>query len=110
MIKYFYLSLAIIFEVIGTLSLKASHGFTKIIPSIVVVVTYIACFYFLSLALNYFKSVGFIYAIWAGIGIVLVTVFGVILFKNVVDLPGVIGLSLIVAGAVILNIFSRMAH
>ena len=110
MLKFFYLFLAIIFEVIATLSLKLSNGYTQIIPTVVMAISYIFCFYFLSKCLNEFISIGYVYAIWAGIGIVLITLLGVIFFKNVVDIPGVIGISLIVMGAVVLNVFSKMSH
>jgi len=110
MLKFFYLFLAIIFEVIATLSLKLSNGYTQIIPTVVMAISYIVCFYFLSKCLNEFISIGYVYAIWAGIGIVLITLLGVIFFKNVVDISGVIGISLIVMGAVVLNVFSKMSH
>ena len=99
MLKFIYLLLAIIFEVIATISLKLSNGYTQITPTIVMAISYIVCFYFLSKCLNEFISIGYVYAIWAGLGIVLITLLGVIFFKNVVDIPGVIGISLIVLGA-----------
>jgi small multidrug resistance pump len=110
MLKFYYLSLAIFFEVAGTISLKLSNGYTKIYPTIVMALCYAICFFFLSKCLNEFNSIGFVYALWAGIGIVLITLLGVIFFKNVVDIPGVIGISLIVLGAIILNLFSKMSH
>mgnify|MGYP001186789044 FL=1 len=60
--------------------------------------------------MNEFASIGYVYAIWAGLGIVLITLLGVVFFKNVVDLAGIIGISLIVTGAVVLNLFSKMSH
>ena len=110
MIKFIYLGLAIIFEVFGTISLKLSNGYTQIIPTIGMVVSYVICFYFLSKCLNEFASIGYVYAIWAGLGIVLITLFGVIYFKNSIDISGVIGISLIILGAVVLNLFSKMSH
>ena len=110
MLKFVYLSLAIIFEVIGTISLKFSNGYTQMLPTISSAVSYIACFYFLSRCLNEFVSIGFVYALWSGIGIVFITLFGIIFFKNVVDIPGVIGISLIIIGALVLNLFSKMSH
>ena len=110
MLKFFYLLLAIIFEVVATISLKLSNGYTQITPTIVMAISYIVCFYFLSKCLNEFVSIGYVYAIWAGLGIVLITLLGVIFFKNVVDIPGVIGISLIVLGAMVLNLFSKMSH
>tara|TARA_B100001059_G_scaffold130244_1_gene130258 strand:+ start:2229 stop:2561 length:333 start_codon:yes stop_codon:yes gene_type:complete len=110
MIKFIYLGLAIIFEVFGTISLKLSNGYTQIIPTVGMVVSYVICFYFLSKCLNEFASIGYVYAIWAGLGIVLITLFGVIYFKNSIDISGVIGISLIILGAVVLNLFSKMSH
>ena len=109
MIKFIYLGLAIIFEVFGTISLKLSNGYTQIIPTVGMVVSYVICFYFLSKCLNEFASIGYVYAIWAGLGIVLITLFGVIYFKNSIDISGVIGISLIILGAVVLNLFSKMS-
>ena len=110
MLKFIYLSLAIIFEVVGTISLTLSKGYTQIAPTIGMAVSYLICFYFLSKCLNEFASIGYVYAIWSGLGIVLITLLGVILFKNIVDIPGVIGLSLILIGVVVLNLYSKMSH
>ena len=104
--KYLFLALAILSEVIGSSFLNASNQFTKIIPSIISVVSYLSCFYFLSLAL---KSIplGVAYAIWGGLGIVLTAIISVVVFKNKMDLPAVLGIVLIVAGVVVLNFFSK---
>ena len=110
MLKFVYLSLAIIFEVLGTIALKFSNGYTQMLPTISSAISYIACFYFLSRCLNEFSSIGFVYALWAGFGIVLITILGIFLFKNVVDIPGIIGISLIILGALVLNLFSKMSH
>ena len=110
MLKFIYLLLAIIFEVIATISLKLSNGYTQITPTIVMAISYIVCFYFLSKCLNEFISIGYVYANWAGLGIALITLLSVIFFKNAVDIPGVIGISLIVLGAVVLNLYSKMSH
>ena len=105
-----YLLLAIIAEVIGTSALKPSEGFTKLIPSGIVVVGYGTAFYLLSLVLKSLP-VGIVYAIWSGVGIVLITIVGVFAFKQTLDTPAIIGMSLIVAGAVVLNLFSKtMIH
>lgn len=106
--KYLFLALAIISEVIGSSFLNASNQFTKLIPSVVTVVAYLLCFYFLSIAL---KSIplGTAYAIWGGLGIVLTAIISVVVFKNKLDLPAIIGISLIVAGVVVLNVFSKSA-
>ncbi len=105
-----YLFLAIIAEVIGTSALKTSEGFTKLVPSGIVIVGYGIAFYLLSLVLKSFP-VGIVYAIWSGVGIVLITIVGVVAFKQTLDLPAIIGMSLIVAGVVVLNLFSKtMIH
>ena len=104
--KYLYLALAIISEVIGSSFLNASQQFTKTIPVIITVVSYLACFYFLSIALKYIP-LGVAYAIWGGLGIVLTAIISVVVFKAKFDLPAVIGILLIVAGVVVLNFFSK---
>jgi small multidrug resistance pump len=107
--KYLFLALAIILEVIGSSFMKASDGFTKWLPSTIVVVAYISCFYFLSLALKTIP-LGVAYAIWAGLGIVLTASVSVIVFKQKLDLPAIIGIIFIVVGVVIMNFFSKTAH
>jgi small multidrug resistance pump len=105
-----YLFLAIIAEVIGTSALKTSEGFTKLVPSGIVVLGYGAAFYLLSLVLKSLP-VGIVYAIWSGVGIVLITIVGVVAFKQTLDLPAIIGMSLIVAGVVVIDLFSKtMIH
>ncbi|BBI53186.1 QacE family quaternary ammonium compound efflux SMR transporter [Vreelandella olivaria] len=104
---FVYLVLAIVAEVIATSALKASMGFTRPLPSVVVVVGYGLAFYLLSLVLRTLP-VGVAYAIWAGLGIVLVTLVGIVAFGEKPDLPAVVGISLIVAGVVMLQVFSKM--
>ncbi|TPD72244.1 DMT family transporter [Flavobacterium microcysteis] len=104
--NYLFLLVAILFETIATSSLKASEQFTKLIPSLITVIGYIAAFYFLSLTLKTIP-VGIAYAIWSGIGIVLITLAGIVLFKQIPDLPAIIGMLLIVAGVVVINVFSK---
>ena len=104
---FVYLVLAIVAEVIATSALKASIGFTRPLPSIIVVVGYGLAFYLLSLVLRTLP-VGVAYAIWAGLGIVLVTLVGIVVFGEKPDLPAVLGISLIVAGVVMLQVFSKM--
>ncbi|WP_339338105.1 SMR family transporter [uncultured Oceanicoccus sp.] len=103
---YLYLTLAIIAEVIGTTALKASEGFSKPLPSVLVVLGYCAAFYFLSLVLKTIP-VGIAYAIWAGMGIVLMAIVGILFFDQTIDFPAVIGLLLIISGVVVINIFSK---
>jgi small multidrug resistance pump len=104
---YLYLAIAIIAEVAATSALKASEEFSKLFPSIIVVVGYGIAFYCLSVVLKTIP-VGVTYAIWSGLGIVLVTVVGVIAFKQQPDLPAIIGMALIIAGVVVLQVFSKM--
>ncbi|WP_185211628.1 DMT family transporter [Sphingobacterium mizutaii] len=104
--KYIFLSLAIILEVIGSSFMKASDGFSKLIPSIITIVAYIACFVFLSQALK-FIPLGIAYAIWGGLGIVLTAIISVVIFKQSLDIPAIIGIILIVAGVVVMNFFSK---
>ncbi|CAM3850579.1 multidrug efflux SMR transporter [Vreelandella rituensis] len=104
---FVYLILAIIAEVVATSALKASSGFTQPMPTLVVVVGYGLAFYLLSLVLRSLP-VGLAYAIWAGLGIVLVTVAGMVVYGEKPDLPAVIGIGFIVVGVVTLQLFSNM--
>ena len=103
---YVYLSIAIIAEVVATSALKASAEFTRLGPSVIVVVGYGLAFYFLSLVLKTIP-VGIAYAIWAGVGVALIAVVGAVVYKQVPDLPAIIGLLLIVSGVAVINIFSK---
>lgn len=103
---YLFLALAIVGEVVGTSALKASQGFTQLLPSIIAVVGYCIAFYFLSLTLRTF-SVGLAYAIWSGAGIVLVSAAGWALYGQKIDLWGFVGLVLITAGILIVTLFSK---
>ena len=103
---YSYLAIAIIAEVIATSALKASEEFTKVIPSLIVIIGYGAAFYFLTHVLKTIP-VGVTYAIWSGLGVVLVTIAGVFLYKQTPDLPAVLGMGLTVAGVVVINVFSK---
>lgn len=103
---YLYLSIAIIAEVIGTSALKASEEFTKLYPSLVVAVGYGVAIYFMSLVLKTIP-IGITYAIWSGVGIVLITLAGVLLYKQVPDTPAMIGMALIISGVVVIHLFSK---
>ena len=103
---YLYLAVAIIAEVIATSALKASAEFTKLVPSIVVVVGYMTAFYCLSIVLKTIP-VGIAYAIWGGAGIVLITAVGAVVFKQIPDLAAIIGMGFIILGIVILFTFSK---
>jgi small multidrug resistance pump len=102
---YLYLTIAILAEVIGTSALKATQGFTRFWPSVVVVVGYGVAFYFLSLALKTIP-VGVAYAIWSGVGVALITLIGWFVFHQKLDVPALIGIGLIVAGVVVIQMFT----
>ena len=106
--NYGYLLAAILCEVIATSALKAAEGFTRLGPSLVVIIGYGLAFYCLSLTLRTIP-VGIAYALWSGIGIVLIALAGWILYRQPLDLPAVIGMALIVAGVLVINLFSRTA-
>ena len=103
-----YLFLAIMSEVIATASLKSTEGFTKPIPSIIVLVGYCAAFYFLSLTLDTI-SIGVAYAIWSGVGVATITVVSYFLYDQKIDLAGILGIGLIIAGVIVLRLFSESA-
>lgn len=101
-----YLAFAIVFEVVATSSLKAAEGFTRLFPSLVVVVGYILAFYFLSLTLRTIP-IGIAYAVWSGVGVVLVSLVGWLLYRQSLDAAALIGIGLIAAGVLVLNLFSK---
>lgn len=104
--NWLYLAIAIVAEVIATSALKASEGFTRTVPSTLVVVGYGIAFYMLSLTLRTIPM-GVVYAIWSGAGIVLITLVGYFLFKQRLDLPALVGIGLIVAGVLVMQLFSK---
>ncbi|WP_136254135.1 DMT family transporter [Onishia niordana] len=105
---YVFLALAIIAEVVATSALKASDEFSRLWPSVLVVVCYGLAFYLLSLALRTLP-VGIAYAFWAGLGIVLVTLIGIVVYGERPDLPAILGLGMIVGGVVVIQVFSSVA-
>lgn len=108
--SYLALGLAIVLEVVGTSALQASQQFTRPWPTVIMLVSYIGAFYFLAMALR-ILPVGVAYAIWAGLGIVLITIAGMVFFGQRLDTPAVVGLVLIIAGVIIINVFSKtVAH
>lgn len=107
--KWLILGAAIVAETIATSAMKASDGFTKIIPSVIVVLGYGVAFYFLSMTLRTIP-VGIAYAIWSGVGIVLITLVGWLLYGQKLDAPALIGMTLIVIGVVVMNVFSKSGH
>ena len=106
---YIYLILAVASETIGTSALQASQQFTKVVPSILTVVGYAVSFYFLSLTLRY-MPVGIVYAIWSGLGTVLIAIIGRLVFQQRLDWPAVLGMAFIILGIVIIQLFSKSAH
>lgn len=105
---YVFLFIAIAFEIMATTALKASEQFSKLIPSILVVLGYSGAFYFLSIVLKKMQ-VGVAYAIWSALGIVFITLIGALLFKQKPDFPTVLGMVFIIVGVVIINVFSKSA-
>jgi small multidrug resistance pump len=105
---YWYLTIAIIAEVLATSALKESEGFSRLVPSLIVLAGYGVSFYFLSLVLQTIP-IGVAYALWAGLGIGLITIVGVVMFGQKMDLPAIIGIALIILGVFILRAFSSYA-
>jgi small multidrug resistance pump len=102
---WLYLSIAILAEVIATSSLKAAEGFTRLIPSLIVVFGYGTAFYFLSLTLRTMQ-VGTAYAIWSGVGTVIISIVAWLLYNQKLDAPSILGMALIISGVVIIKFLS----
>jgi small multidrug resistance pump len=108
--SWLFLAIAIVSEVIATSALKASEGFTRLAPSAVVVAGYGVAFYFLALTLRTIP-IGIAYAVWSGVGIVLITALAWWLFGQRLDGPAILGMALIVAGVIVIHVFSKsVAH
>ncbi|MGH1368973.1 MAG: DMT family transporter [Maritimibacter sp.] len=105
---YFILFLAVMAETIGTTALQASQQFSKLVPSVIVVVAYGISFALLSVALKY-MPVGLAYAIWSGLGIVMIAAIGFVVFGQRLDLAAIIGIGLIMLGILTIHLFSNMA-
>ena len=105
---YLILLLAVVAETIGTTSLQASQQFSRLWPSVLVVVSYGISFYLLGLTLK-FMPVGIVYAIWSGLGILLIAIIGFIVFGQRLDWPAVIGMAMILAGILVIHLFSKTA-
>ncbi|WP_250464732.1 multidrug efflux SMR transporter [Caballeronia sp. GAFFF2] len=105
---YVLLAIAIVAEVVATSALRASDGFTRALPATIVVIGYGLSFYLLSLTLRTLP-VGLVYAVWSGAGIVLITLVATFFFKQTPDIPAMLGMGLIVAGVIVLNVFSKMS-
>ena len=106
--NWIYLVIAIACEVAATSALKAAEGFTRLVPSVIVVAGYVTAIYLLSLTLRTIP-VGVAYAIWSGVGVALIAVIGWFFLGQKLDLPAIAGLVLIVAGVVVINLFSKTA-
>jgi len=106
--NWIYLALAIFAEAVATSGLKASEGFSKLWPSVLVITGYSAAFYCLSLTLRTIP-VGIAYAIWAGVGTVLIGLIGWLLLDQPIDKPGILGMALIIVGVLVINLFSKSA-
>lgn len=104
--QWLFLSIAIVSEVIATSALKASEGFSRLWPSLVVAAGYATAFYFLSLTLRTIP-IGVVYAIWSGVGIALIALIGWLAFGQSLDAAAIIGLLLIIAGVVVIHVFSK---
>lgn len=104
-LSYLYLGVAIVAEVIATTALKASDSFSNVWPSVLTVVGYALAFYFLSLTLRDIPT-GVAYAIWSGVGIVLISLVSWLFYQQKLDGPAILGMGLIIAGVVVLNVFS----
>ena len=105
MSKWLYLGLAIISEVAATSFLKSSEGFSKLVPSVIVILGYCLAFYFLSLTLEEIP-IGVAYAVWSGVGIAALAVVSVVFFDQKLDLAGIVGFALIILGVIVLRVFS----
>lgn len=104
--QWIFLAVAIVSEVAATSALKASEGFTRLWPSLIVVAGYAIAFYFLSLTLKTLP-VGVVYAIWSGVGVALIALAGWMIYGQALDVPAVIGIALVVAGVIVINVFSK---
>lgn len=104
--SYLYLGAAIVCETVATTALKSSESFTRLWPSALTVAGYVLAFYFLSLTLRTLPT-GIAYALWSGIGIILICAMGWFIHGQALDAPAILGIALIVAGVVVLNVFSK---
>ncbi len=106
MSPYIPLTVTIPAEVVATTTLKSSNGFSKLLPSVIVVIGYAVSFYFLSVALKTLPT-NISYAIWAGAGIVLISIAGWVFHKQALDMPALIGIGLIISGVLVINLMSK---
>ena len=110
LVGYGFLMLAIVFEVLGTTFLVKSEQFTRLVPTLLMAVLYIGSFYFLSQTIKTIP-LGIAYAIWGGIGIILTAIIGLVIFKQTIDMPAIIGIGLIISGVIVINVYStKVGH
>ena len=107
-VHYIQLFLAVIAETIATSALQSSHQFTRLVPTIIVIVGYAVSFYLLAQTLKVLP-VGIMYAVWSGLGIVLIAIIGFIAFGQRLDFPAILGMALILAGILIIHLYSSSA-
>ena len=107
-VHYIYLIIAVICETFGTACLKGSNEFTKLWPSLGVIIGFAGAFYFLTLTMRY-MPIGIVYAIWSGLGIILITLIGLFFFKQSLDAAAYIGMGFIILGVIVINTFSNSA-
>ena len=104
--QYLILFVAVVMETIGTTALQSSQQFTRLWPTLIAIVAYVGAFYFLGLTLKY-MPVGIVYALWSGLGIVAITIIGFVIFGQRLDAAAITGLTLIIAGIVVIQMFSN---
>lgn len=104
--NWLFLALAIVSETMATTALKASASFTKPLPAILTVLGYGSAFYFMSLTMRVFPM-GMVYAIWSGVGMVLITLLGVVLYRERPDAMTLLGMGLILVGVLVINLFGK---
>ena len=104
-----YLAIAICAEVIATSALNQSDGMTRLVPGVIVVAGYVIAFFCLGLCLREIP-VGIAYAIWAGVGIVLIGLIGWVVFQQKLDLPAIAGMTMIIGGVIVIQLFSNTVH
>lgn len=104
--QYIILFVAVVMETIGTTALQSSQQFTRLWPTLIAIVAYMGAFYFLGLTLKYIP-VGIVYALWSGLGIITITIIGLVIFGQRLDAAAIAGLTLIIAGIVVIQMFSN---
>ena len=107
--NWLFLAVAIISEVIATSALKSAEGFTRLAPSLIVIIGYASAFYFLSLTLRTIP-LGIAYAIWSGVGVALVSIVGLFIYHQTLNTGAMIGIAIIILGVIVLSLYSTTGH